>query len=336
MPVTKDEVRSLYRVILGREPESEEAVLGLSKSKDFHTLRESFLCSPEFIRTSGGSAARKKSIVGVLPLDAARNAIEHISSPAQLGDCLAKIKLAWSHLGVVRPYFSVLTDRQFLPENLDRNIDKFWASGEAEAVQVENMLSNCGFTDGSTKICLEYGCGVGRVTTAFARRFARIHAYDISQAHLTQALQRARDVGANNIQFHLCADRFLDELTPCDFFYSRIVFQHNPPPIIHHLIKRALRSLKPNGIAIFQVPTYRMGYSFEIDAWVAADHALDMQMHCLPQDVIFSEIGAEKCDLLSVREDNSTGDPGRFISNTFVVRKRTLARDRSVGETASA
>jgi SAM-dependent methyltransferase len=336
MAVTKDEVRSLYRMILGREPESESTVLSLSKSKDLRTLRESFLCSPEFVRSRSSSAAGKKIGVSVLPLDVPGNEIEHIASATQLGDCLARIKLAWSHLGVVRPHFSVLTDRQFLPENLNGNIDKFWASGEAEASHVENMLARYGFADRSTKICLEYGCGVGRVTTALARRFAQIHAYDISQAHLTQAQLRARDVGANNIQFHLCADGFLDELTLCDFFYSRIVFQHNPPPIIHHLINRTLRSIKPNGIAIFQVPTYRVGYSFRIDAWLAADHALDMQMHCLPQAVIFEAIAAEKCDLLSVREDNSTGDPERFISNTFIVRKSPMARGRSAVETDSA
>ena len=86
-----------------------------------------------------------------------------------------------------------------------------------------------------------------------------------------------------------------------------------------------LRALKPEGFAIFQVPTYSIGYGFSISEWITADHALDMQMHCLPQQVIFSIMADEKCVPLEVREDNSTGAPNRFISNTFVVHKTSSA-----------
>jgi SAM-dependent methyltransferase len=318
--VSKDEVRWSYRTILGREPESEDVVRRLLTATDFPTLRESFLRSPEFIRDRGTSAAAQGHTTS-LPIDVPGNEIEYTASDLQLAQCLAKIKLAWSHLGIVRPHFSVLTDKQFLPEQNGKHLDKFWASGEIEAAQVERMLARYGFTDCGTKTAVEYGCGVGRVTTALARRFARVEAYDISQAHLTEARSRAQAVAAENIRFHLCADTFLDRLKPCDFFYSRIVFQHNPPPVIDQLIKRALQCLKSGGIAIFQVPTYRLGYSYSISEWLAADHPLDMQMHCIPQEAIFSIIAAEKCTLLNVREDTSTGAPDRFISNTFIIRR---------------
>jgi len=63
------------------------------------------------------------------------------------------------------------------------------------------------------------------------------------------------------------------------------------------------------------------------DAWIAAKHELDMQMHCLPQAAIFALASDEACDVLEVREDNSTGAPERFISNTFVIRKGRNAVD---------
>jgi len=334
MTVTRDEVIWSYRAILGREPESEDVVKIHLQSSDFPALRESFFRSPDFI----GDRALATTPLGqaLLPMDLPRNEIEHDASVAQISQCLEKIRSAWSHLGITRPYFSVLTDRKFLPENLQENVDKFWASGEREAADVERILAGIGFIDLATKNCVEYGCGVGRVTTGLARRFARVDAYDISQGHLTQAELRAQAVGAENIFYHLCADNVLEELTPCDFLYTKLVFQHNPPPIIVQLVKRALQSLNANGIGVFQVPTYQLGYHFKIDEWLAAAHRLDMQMHCLPQDVLFSIIAEEHCTLLSVREDNATGEPDRFISNTFVVRKSPLARDRSAGQTNCA
>jgi len=321
MTISQDEVIWCYRMILGREPESADVVQKLMKSHNLPTLREAFLRSPEFAEKRKVLSTSRPQ-VSFLPLDLPKNEIEYEATAIQLSRCLEKIGAAWSHLGMTKPHFSVLTNKQFLPENIDENIDKFWASGEVESVQVEGMLARHNFTSLSTKICVEFGCGVGRVTMGLARRFAQVHCYDISQGHLALAEQRAQDVGVSNCRFHLCSDNLLNPLAACDFFYSRIVFQHNPPPIIHQLIRNALRSLKPDGIAIFQVPTYCIDYHYSIREWLAADHELAMQMHCLPQQVIFSIITDENCELLEVREDNYTGAPDRFISNTFVVRKK--------------
>jgi SAM-dependent methyltransferase len=323
MPVTREEVIWSYRTILGREPESEDVVTIHLKSRDFPSLRESFLRSPDFI----GNRDIATALPGIasLPMDLPKNEIEFDASMTQISQCLEKIKSAWSHLGITRPYFSVLTDRNFLPENFKDNADRFWASGEREADDVERILTGIGFVDLPTKNCVEYGCGVGRVTTGLARRFGRVDAYDISQGHLTQAELHAQAVGAENICYHLCAEDVLEELTPCDFLYTKLVLQHNPPPIIVQLVKRALRSLNADGIGIFQVPTYQVGYHFRIDEWLAAEAPLDMQMHCLPQEVLFAIIVEEHCTLLSVREDNAIGEPDRFISNTFVVRKSPSA-----------
>lgn len=230
MAVSKDEVIWCYRLILGREPESDDVVRMQMKSQNLSSLREAFLRCPEFARTGMGSAANRPQ-ASFMPLDLPRNEIEHVATATQLAECIAKIKAAWSHLGITRPHFSVLTDKRFLPENLGKNFDEFWASGVAESDQVERILARHGFTSLSTKTCVEYGCGVGRVTMGLARRFGQVQAYDISQGHLSQAEQRTQEVGVSNCRFHLCSDNLLDSLEACDFFYSRIVFQHNPPPL---------------------------------------------------------------------------------------------------------
>jgi SAM-dependent methyltransferase len=322
MPVSKNEVISAYRFILGREPESEDAVTQhMSKNDSVATLRESFLRSAEFIGQRSGPTS-KPVAHSFLPLDLAKNEIEHVATSTQLAQCIAKIKAAWSHMGITKPHFSVLTNNAYLPENLDKNLDQFWASGLSEASLLERVLLKHGFGQSSGKVCVEYGCGVGRVTVGLAQKFSVVHGYDISEGHLAQAKRHASEVGAINCNFHLCSENVLDDLEKCDLFYSRIVFQHNPPPIIRELVKIALRSLRAGGIAIFQVPTYKAGYHFSIKEWLNTEHALDMQMHCLPQSVIHALIAENKCNLLEVREDNSTGAPDKYLSNTFVVRKQ--------------
>lgn len=326
MPVSRDEIVWCYRAILGREPESEGAVLTHLKEPDFSSLRETFLCSAEFSRDRIASSSTHPlggSDSLTFRLDLPKNEIEHRATATQLADSIAKIKVAWSHLGITSPHFSVLTDEQYLPQNLPENLETFWASGAADADAVERILVRHDFSSLSTKTCVEFGSGVGRVTMELARRFAQVHAYDISPGHLSQAAKRAEEIGVSNCIFHLCGETYLDELEKCDFFFSLIVLQHNPPQIIAQLIRKALRSLNADGIAIFQVPTYQVGYQYTIREWLATDHPLNMQMHCLPQNVIFSICGEEDCIPLEVREDNRAGPPNHFISNTFVVRKQS-------------
>jgi SAM-dependent methyltransferase len=321
MPVTREEIVSCYRIILGREPESDNVINGYLSVPDFQTLRSTFLNSAEFQE----SAAYLIGSVQKLPflaLNLPANPIDYLATSSQLGQCIARIKTVWSHLGVIKPHFSVLTHSDFLPENLGGNIDTFWSSGDGDATDVEKILERHGYGSIADKTCVEYGCGVGRVSSALVRRFKRVHAYDISEGHLAVAQQRLNDIGAENGQLHLCSDRPLDPLEKCDVFFSRIVFQHNPPPVIHHLVKNAFQALNPGGIAIFQVPTYQTGYSFNIEKWLAAKLTLEMEMHCLPQHAIFTLAEEEGCELREVREDDSAGLFSQFVSNSFVVRKR--------------
>jgi SAM-dependent methyltransferase len=319
MTVSAEAVTWGYRFFLGREPESQAVIATHMNAKDELQLARRLMRSAEF-------AARRP--FGLTPggevLEQTRLDVDCDGTPAEIAACLEKIKAAWSHLGVVRPHFSVLTDKKFLPDSLAGSIDDFWSSGDTASAQLLRTLARHGFTP-SGKTCVEYGCGVGRVTTALARSFARVDAYDISAAHLELAQQRARELGVDNVHFHECAANIRADLEPCDTFYSRIVFQHNPPPLITQLIRKALAALRAGGIAAFQVPSYMSGYRFRLREWLEADHPLDMQMHCLPQAKIFELVAEQRCALLEVTEDGAAGARDRIVSNTFVVRKGNAA-----------
>jgi hypothetical protein len=100
------------------------------------------------------------------------------------------------------------------------------------------------------------------------------------------------------------------------------VFQHNPPPVIRELIAKALGSLRAGGIAIFQVPTYGIDYSFNVQDHLARKFQTNMEMHVFPQAAIFELVATAQCRILEVREDDScVGRIGHWISNMFVVQR---------------
>jgi 2-polyprenyl-3-methyl-5-hydroxy-6-metoxy-1,4-benzoquinol methylase len=316
MPVTREEVLWCYRAILGREPESEKTFQEQLRHSNLNSLSKSLLRSEEFNKSNNNFNDLKN-----WKLDLPKIEIEYEATHPQLEKCLETIKDSWTHMGLTRPHHSVLTNEKFLPGNLSKYIGEFEASGEKESMSIEKILLRHEFDSFSKKICVEYGCGVGRVSLGLARRFNKLHAYDISPSHLNIAKVHAESRGLFNCEFHLCSNDPLAAIENCDFFYSRIVFQHNPPPIIYQLIANSLHSLNPFGIAIFQVPTFSAGYHFSIKEWLSIKHDItDMQMHCLPQSVIYRLIEEQNCELLEVGEDGSAGS--NFISNTFIVRKK--------------
>jgi SAM-dependent methyltransferase len=313
MPVGRDLVVKAYLLILGRYPESEEAISNHMRHANLKALRRALLDSNEFRRSLAIPEARER-----LPLALPRADIETDATDEIIERCLERIASTWTHLGKEKPHFSVLTDNAFMPANLDSNIDEFWSSGIAEAKQVLSMLQRHGFDRWTDKTCVELGCGVGRVTFGLAKHFAKVHAYDISETHLAIAAERNLQVEkSNDIIWHECSRSALAAFESCDFFYSRIVLQHNPPVIIARLIENALMSIKNGGVAVFQVPTYRLGYSFTTDDWLGVDHPMDMQMHCIPQKKVFEIIARCGCKVLEIREDDNAPP----ISNTFIVAR---------------
>ena len=313
--IQEEDVVWCYREILGRHPESAAAVQShLASVKDFRSLVSRFIRSQEHWQ--------KMAPRDFVPLDRPEMDIDIAASATELPLMLDGIREAWTHLGRVRPHHSVLTSQEYLPDSINgESIERFYASGAAGAATITAILRRYGFSDLQSKVCVEYGCGLGRMTLALATIFKKVHGYDISANHLTLAERRAADTGIHNVDFHLCsADSGIEHLENCDFFCSYIVFQHNPPPIIRALIGAALGSLRPGGIAVFQVPTYQQGYTFRIKEYLARPPSLDMEMHCIPQHVVFSLIAAAQCKVLEVREDGWIGG-GQSISNTFVVQR---------------
>ena len=321
MSVTREEVLWCYQNLLGREPESDEAIRVHLDNKTLRDVVNAFTNSEEFRQQRMEFKRAAIAPINIRPLALDVQQIDISASAEELDRCAAKIKDAWQTMGAEQPHFSVLSQAQFLPENLSESIASFWESGENEATHFESVLARYGVTKLENLVCVEYGCGVGRLTGTFAKHFKQVFAYDISKPHLIHASQRIAELGLKNVSFVECLDLMKANIEPCDVFLSIIVLQHNPPPLLFELIRRALIALRPGGTAIFQVPIYIVGYSFNLKNWLETNHAHEMQMHCVPQESLFELVSGLGCKLLSVREDAHAGHPEAIVSNTFVVRK---------------
>jgi SAM-dependent methyltransferase len=322
--MTRQDVIDCYRFVLGRPPESEEMIdLYVNSGRTVEQLRLDFMHSDEFIYSYAGSVGEspQQYLPDVLP----PNHIEFQLDPKLENEFFADVQRAWEGFGEDESFWSVLTSDEFKSGSLEENKRKFFASGEVEVNRLWNAFErNFQDLDG-VKSVLEYGCGVGRVTSWLARQIERVYGVDISANHLKVAqAELAGEAEASRIEWIHCPSvEGLASLPTVDLVFTTIVLQHNPPPVMYRAVERLLGCLNVGGYGYFQVPTYRLNYGFSAQRWLEAgkDGRRNMEMHSLPQRVIFELIEAAGCKVLEVAEDGSTGLRNLFRSNVFFVKR---------------
>ncbi len=319
MPLSEEEIIWAYRLFYDREPENQEAIaFHRSRSKDIKALRKHLLGSSEF--------KDNNEELGIMPYigDKPPMHVDTNASPSEIEKILEITQAKWQKLGEQKPHWSVVTIEEFQSDKIDQNEAEFYRSGKLEENILKTTLERSGIDLTELKTCLELGCGVGRVTRWLAESFEKVYAYDISEAHLEIARKHFEKLCIQNTDFlNINAINDFETLPMVDLFYSIIVLQHNPPPVIEVILDRLLKSLKPNGIGFFQLPTYSHNYAFATETYLEIDYEKDeMEVHFLPQKRVFEILKENDCDLLEVIVDPKTGFPSREISNSFLIKKK--------------
>jgi hypothetical protein len=157
------------------------------------------------------------------------------------------VRLTWESLGDERPFHSVLTEQQYLPDRIGETEAQFWESGRAEAEQLAHYLGSIGFASSKDLTVIEYGCGVGRVRFRW-RPSPASRGYDISD-RISNWRQRALALGRTNI-------RLIALGLPATWSRATLFIQRsccsNPPPIIGYLLRMLIRSLRRGGVGVFR------------------------------------------------------------------------------------
>lgn len=314
MTVTREDVLWAYRMLLGREVESEAILQGHQQQADRASLRQAIMCCDEFL-----SGAMSPGTIGRFQ-NVSDTAIEVDCSPDELRLMTLHIANEWRKYGAEKPHWSVLTHSDFLPENIARNVDEFYATGREHAKTMLNPISRSGANIDHFSRVMDFGCGVGRLSLALAPKATEIVGVDISPPHLALARERAGpDTNTTFVPINTVEQ--IGTLGQFDLIVSFIVIQHNPPPVMAEILRKLLSCLADGGFIIIQIPTYIYGYTFCVADYLAAPRA-GIGANPLPQHVIFKIFADAGCDVLEVREDNFLG--GRSLSHTFAARKRYL------------
>jgi SAM-dependent methyltransferase len=316
--VSQDAVRWAYRLFLGREPESTHVVEGtINGCTDVAALRRAFIGSAEFAQHL---PPRGTGLGGMEPV----RVVESSGPSELLAQLFEHVNRSWQFLGETDPYWSVLTSPEFRGTPSSSDIDRFFSSGKAAVEGLQKALDRCGLSLKGRRTCVEYGCGLGRITRSLAPHFERTVGVDISAAHLALARKLAEQAGIAGIEWlQLPTIDSLELLPEADLIYSVIVLQHNPPPVIERILTRFARILRPGGVAFFQVPTYRADYEFRLQDYMRDQVGRkEMEMHVYPQERIFNIFAEHGVHPVSVIEDGATGFRSGERSNTFIFEKR--------------
>ncbi len=317
-----DIVRALYQSLLGRKPDQSGFELHV---KSLQTASLDYVL--EIFANSAELRNRYATAPGNLDLNLGpAMSVQTRLSPDETNQLWAHVRRVWNDLGLTEPYWSVLTNPKFRADEIHQAdlLEKFYASGVDDVRYLDAFLQRNGLALPPDALVAEFGCGVGRVTGAMARRFAKVLAFDVSASHLSAARERMAREDVTNVEFVLLEQPDdLERLKNIDLFFSMIVLQHNPPPIMAEILTRACGGLNDGGIAFFQAPTYGKDYAFNIDHYLAGDYQKrEMEMHFLPQSQIFAILQAAKLSPIEIRQDHCVGHYDRWISNTFLARKQ--------------
>lgn len=315
-------VSAAYQALLDRTPDEagrQTHERRLQRGDSLTDVLCDFVSSPEFGLNHPAILAAHES----LP----ENSIQLRLSDEQRERVWQHVRDTWSRLGREDPYFSVVTSEKFrLAKMSPEAVEHFYDSGRADIHRLERYLARNGRDLPRDGICVDYGCGLGRVTLWLARHCKRVIAVDVSEEHLGIAQRELAARGVNNVEFRLLRRRDdLVMLKGADLFHSVIVLQHNPPPIIADILRHALNGLNWGGAAFFQVPTYGFNYTWNYDRFMALDlPAGDMEMHVVPQSVVFDLATQAGCVPIEVQPDGCAGMP-YWVSNTFLFAKPRAA-----------
>ena len=218
------------------------------------------------------------------------------------------VRQTFEKLGREDPLYGVLTDHARRHNQWDPA--EFFATGVQEVDGVMAYLDSRGLTIARGDV-LDFGCGVGRLSQAFAAHFERVTGVDIADTMIANACEYNRHGDRVRYVVNTVDDLSQLESATFDFVYSNITLQHMPPEAATRYIQEFFRLLRPGGHVVFQVPSGErftpgslsgIWYTFRRRHWrrfwkVIRGRA-PYEMHCIPRGDVEQVIAASGGRLL--------------------------------------
>lgn len=226
---------------------------------------------------------------------------------------LKEVQQDWTFLGDQDPLWAILSDPRRRGGGWDEQA--FFATGKRD---VAALLDLTGARAAGR--CLDFGCGVGRLTLPFAAHFREVVGVDISPSMIARAERYRGD--AHNVTYFLNQSRHLRQFPDArfEFINASIVLQHMEPGLALGYLREFARLLSPGGQLVFTLPNrpesalkallYQVLPPRVLSAWKRRRRVIThMEMHCIPVDRVIIEIEQAGLTVGKVRSSR-TGGPG--------------------------
>jgi SAM-dependent methyltransferase len=240
------------------------------------------------------------------------------------GRVIADYAADWESNAQVDARFAILSD----PGHGDEwSTAEFLDTGEHEIASVFAHLAYAGAAPAATRRALDFGCGLGRLTRALGRRFDEAVGVDVAPTMVAQA--QALDPDPNvSFVVNQSADLACFDDGTFDLVYSNIVLQHVSNDLQRAYLAEFCRVLAPGGLAVFQIPSRRLGVQGTLRRVLPDDvtrrlrqlrrphqllqrddDVLHMEMNCLPEAVVAEVVEAGGATVVDVVFTNAA-EPG--------------------------
>jgi 2-polyprenyl-3-methyl-5-hydroxy-6-metoxy-1,4-benzoquinol methylase len=232
----------------------------------------------------------------------------------------------WTALGEADPMWVVLTDPT--KKNNRWTEKEFFTTGQAQIEEVFNHLRAAGISPATGK-ALDFGCGVGRLTQALARRFSSVDGVDISASMLRHAEKFNRF--PDRVKYHLNVrpDLATFPAEHYDFICSLISLQHTPCQFQRGYLTDFLRLLKPGGSAYFQT-IHARGWRQLVPDWGAdcirkwrSRGQAFIPLYGLPVNHVRQIFDRPGSRIVKFDSTGYAGWESRYANNLFIVQKNS-------------
>jgi SAM-dependent methyltransferase len=157
----------------------------------------------------------------------------------------------WEAYGKVDSFFGVLSDRSKLGNRW--TAEEFFRTGREHVANLMRLLGENGVAP-RRGACLDFGCGIGRLTQPLADHFDTCIGVDVAPSMIAQARRFNR--AGPRCRYVLNRAPDLRQFTDASFdlVHSCITLQHLPPDLSAAYIAEFFRIGRPGGLVVFQVP----------------------------------------------------------------------------------
>lgn len=170
-------------------------------------------------------------------------------------ELIDNIRRNWESYAKIDPMWSILTYKSKKDKRWRHN--DFFKTGELE---INKIIKNSVKINHNLKFntAMDFGCGIGRLSQALCKYFDKVYGIDISNTMIKQA--KKFNKYKDRCIYHINTKNNLRIFTDnsFDFIYSNIVLQHNKPIDSESYIREFIRTLKPHGLLVFQIPSSQL------------------------------------------------------------------------------